>query len=176
MRRIRYQVACSLDGYIAGPKDEIDWIVMDPEIDFGAIMAQFDTLLMGRRTYETLPGGAGGFGRMRILVFSRTLRPEEHPGVTIVSDDIVPTLERLRAEPGRDIWLFGGGALFRTLYALDQVDTIEPAVVPVVLGGGLPMLPTPADRKRLQLTNHRVYASSGIVLLEYAVERGAEGD
>lgn len=172
MRRVRYQVACSLDGYIAGPNGEIDWIVMDPDIDFGALLAQYDTLLMGRRTYETLPGGAGGFAGMRIIVFSRTLRPGDHPGVTIVADDVVGTLERLRAEPGKDLWLFGGGGLFQSLLALDQVDTIEPAVIPVVLGAGVPMLPAPGPRQSLRLTNHTVYPRTGIVLLEYAVERG----
>jgi dihydrofolate reductase len=171
MRRVRYQVACSLDGYIAGPNGEIDWIVMDPEIDFGELMSAYDTLLMGRHTYETLPGGAGGFAGMRILVCSRTLRAEDHPGVTILAGDLAAELERLRAEPGKDIWLFGGGELFRALFELDQVDTVEPAIIPVVLGGGVPMLPAPGVHRRLALTNHRVYRSTGIVLLEYAVER-----
>ena len=172
MRRVRYQVACSLDGYIAGPNGEIDWIVMDPDIDFESMLAQYDTLLMGRHTYETLPGGAGGFGGMRIVVFSRTLRTGDHPGVTIVADDVAGTLERLRAEPGKDLWLFGGGGLCQSLLALDQVDTIEPAVIPVVLGAGVPMLPAPGPRQPLRLTNHTVYPRTGIVLLEYAVERG----
>ncbi len=85
MRRIRYQVACSLDGYIAGPKGEFEWIVSDPEIDFDAIFDQFDTMLMGRRTYEDLPGGAEAYAGMETLVFSRTLRPEDHPDVTVVA-------------------------------------------------------------------------------------------
>ena len=60
MRRIRYQVACSLDGYIAGPQGEYDWVVADKDIDFAGLFAQFDTLLMGRHTYEMLPGGSSG--------------------------------------------------------------------------------------------------------------------
>jgi len=52
MRRVRYSVASSLDGYIAGPQGEDDWIVVDPSIDFGALFGQFDTALMGRRTFE----------------------------------------------------------------------------------------------------------------------------
>jgi dihydrofolate reductase len=52
MRTIRYAVAMSVDGYMAGPNGEADWIGLDPEVDFAAVRAQFDTLLRGRRTYE----------------------------------------------------------------------------------------------------------------------------
>jgi dihydrofolate reductase len=170
-RRVRYQVACSVDGYIAGPNGESDWIVMDPEIDFAAMMAEYDTLLMGRRTFESSGGGAGGFGNARTVVFSRTLRPNEHPGVTVIGDDIAGAMQRLRAGPGKDLWLFGGGSLFQTLFDLDQVDTIEPAIIPVVLGGGVPMYPAPLPRRSLRLTNQRTYQHTGIVLLEFEVTR-----
>jgi dihydrofolate reductase len=167
MRKIRYQVACSLDGYIAGPDDEYDWIVADPDIDFQALYDEFDTLLMGRRTFEVagaeLPPG------MKTFVFSRFLRRVDHPGVTIVSEHVKETVDHLRAQPGKDIWLFGGGELFRSLLELDCVDTVEPAVIPVVLGGGRPFLPGPAIRRRLTLTGSRVYEKSGIVLLKYTV-------
>lgn len=171
MRRVRYQVAASLDGFIAGPQGEHDWIPMDPEIDFGALMAQFDTWLMGRHTYETMQaGGAGTSGR--VLVFSNTLRPVDHPGVAVVaSGDADTTLRALREQPGKDIWLYGGGSLFRSLLEIGQVDSVEIAVVPVLLGDGVPLLPSPAARARLSLTGQRVYRTSGIVLLEYAVER-----
>jgi dihydrofolate reductase len=170
MRRIRYQVAASLDGYIAGPNGEYDWIVMDPEIDFATMMARFDTYLMGRRTYEMMAAGGGGTKRgVDVWVFSRTLRPEDHPGVTVVADAIEERLRELRSRPGKDIWLFGGGALFRSLLELGQVDDVEVAVMPVLLGGGIPLLPAPAARRMLSLTGHRVYAKTGTVLLEYAV-------
>jgi dihydrofolate reductase len=168
LRRIRYAVAASLDGYIAGPDGEYDWIIMDPEIDFEAIFRQYDTLLMGRRTYDGMPKGGDDQG-MRTLVFSRTLRQQDHPGVTIVSDGVEETLHDLRAQPGKDIWLFGGGELFRSLLEIGQVDGVEVAVIPVLVGGGIPLLPSPAARTSLSLTGHRVYGS-GIVLLEYAVK------
>ena len=87
MRRIRYQVACSLDGYIADTHGKTGWIVDEPEIDFGALFDQFDTLLMGRLTYEGLVKDADGFWGKTALVFSHTLRQEDHPLVTIISDN-----------------------------------------------------------------------------------------
>lgn len=167
MRKIRYQVACSLDGYIAGPRDEHDWIIMDPDIDFQGIMDQFDTILMGRRTFEV--AGAGNFPGTRTFVLSRSLRQEDHPGVTIVSDRIKGTLDGLRAQPGKDIWLFGGGESFRSLLELGLVDTVELAIVPVLLGGGRPFLPPLAVRRILSLTDQQLYEKSGIVLLKYDV-------
>ena len=72
MRRVRYQVAMSLDGYIAGPQGEADWIIMDPEIDFAALFEQFDTFLLGRRTFEAMgPAGQGGTPGTKSFVFSQ---------------------------------------------------------------------------------------------------------
>lgn len=170
MRRVRYQVACSLDGYIAGPDGEYDWIVMDPDIDFNALFNEFDTLLMGRRTFET---AGGTFPGMKVVVFSRTLDQADHPGVTVVSDNVKETVDALRAQPGKDIWLYGGGELFRTLLALDCVDTVEPAIIPVVIGGGRPLLPSPGPKCSLVLTGQKVYQKSGIVLLTYDVVKTA---
>jgi dihydrofolate reductase len=168
MRRIRYQVAASLDGYIAGPNGEADWIIMDPDIDFGAMFAQFDTFLIGRRTFEGMAKtGQGSMPGMKVLVFSRTLRQSDYPNVTIVADKPEEVLATLRAQPGKDIWLFGGGLLFRSLLDLGLVDTVEIAVIPVLLGGGIPLLPPPAKQAKLKLTGHKVY-KTGIVLLEYA--------
>jgi dihydrofolate reductase len=170
MRRVRYSVAMSLDGYIAGPNGEADWIIMDPEIDFGALMNSFDTILMGRRTFEAAQAyGGGSMPGMTAIVVSRTLRPEDYPKVKITSDP-GETISKLRSEPGKDIWLFGGGSLFRSLLDLGLVDTVEVAVIPVLLGGGMPLLPPPAGRTKLKLTGSKTYSRSGILSLEYAVE------
>lgn len=170
MRRIRYQVATSLDGYIAGPSGEFDWIPADPDIDFAAVIARYDTLLMGRKTFDGLAReGRATMPGMTTVVCSRTLRPADHPDVTVISHDLPGAVGALKRAPGRDIWLFGGGELFRTLLEAGLVDTVEPAVVPMLLGDGIPLLPKTAHRSRLTLTRQHVYPRSGIVLLEYAV-------
>ncbi len=171
MRRVRYSVAMSLDGFIAGPKGENDWIVMDPEIDFRALMSSFDTILMGRKTYEASRGQGGGGGGMpgiNAYVFSRSLKQKDCPGVT-VSAKAREMIADIKATPGKDLWLFGGGGLFRSLLEQGLVDGLEVTVVPVLLGGGVKLLPEPYDVHKLKLTKHRVYGKTGTVSLEYAV-------
>jgi dihydrofolate reductase len=176
MRQVRYSVAASLDGYIAGPQGEYDWIPEDPSVDFAALFAKVDTVLLGRRSYELVRQGGGPFWApgTRVYVFSRTLRPEEHPEVTIVGEDIGRTVAALRGEPGDgEIWLFGGGDLFRSLLAEGQVDTVEITVVPVLIGGGVPLLQPGAPRTVLALTGTHRYAS-GMVTLSYTVQNTSQ--
>jgi dihydrofolate reductase len=156
-----------------GPEREADWIIMDPEIDFKAHWGQFDTLLMGRRTFEAMKsaGGGGSTPGMEVYVFSRSLWQEDHPSVTI-ADDPKAVIGELRARPGKDLWLFGGGSLFRSFAELGLVDTVEVAVIPVLLGEGVPLLSAPTKRVSLKLTVHRLYAKTGIMSLEYAVQYG----
>lgn len=170
MRKVVYGGAMSLDGFIAGPNDEFDWILMDPDIDFARLMARFDTFLIGRRTFEVMQrmGNAAPASGMRYFVFSRTLRPEECPQATL-SDDAEGVVAELRRQPGKDIALFGGGSLFRSLLAAGLVDQVHMSVVPVLLGGGVPLLATPSSRAHLKLRKHRVYEKTGTVGLEYDV-------
>lgn len=169
-RRVRYQVAASLDGFIGTPDGKPDWIPSDPDIDFGALFAQFDTLLLGRRTFEAM-GGQGQSPGMKTVVVSRTLKAADHPGVTVIGDGLAEAITALKAKPGKDIWLFGGGELFRSLASMGLVDRVEVAVVPVLLGGGIPLAPPPLAQTRLTLDGHRLYKKSGIMLLEYAIKK-----
>jgi dihydrofolate reductase len=172
MRKIVYSVVMSLDGYVAGPNGEADWIVVDPEIDFVALMARFDTLVMGRRTFEAAQamGGGPSMPGVTTIVVSRTLRRQDYPDVTIISDDVGGAVSRLREGSGKDIWLFGGGILFRSLLDLGLVDTIEVGIIPVLLGGGIPLLPARSERTTLRLLSSKQYKTTGTLALEYAIQ------
>jgi len=169
MRKIFYRVAMSLDGYIAGPHGEYDWIVSDPEIDFAAEFARFDTVLVGRRTFETMVRvGQTEIPGLQVVVFSRTLRRSDSPKATIVADHGKEMLTVLRSTPGKDILLFGGANLFHSLLKDGLVDAVEVSIVPVLLGGGIPMLPGPAARTQSELTGQKTF-KNGIVALRYVV-------
>jgi dihydrofolate reductase len=175
MRKLRYNVAMSLDGFIAGPEGEYDWIVEDPTIDFPALFSEFDTVLMGRKTFVaalehhpdgTMPG-------MDVIVVSRTIRAEDYPNVRVVNDDIAGVVAALKEGDGKDIWLFGGGVLCRTLLDAGLVDRFEIALIPVLLGGGIPVLPPGPRSPVLQLASCQPLPS-GIVMLTYSLDAASQ--
>ena len=171
MPQLRYSVAASLDGYIAGPNGEYDWIVVDPDIDFAAMYASYGGLVMGRRWYEVSLATGTGDNPMPTCVYSRTLPEGERDGV-VFRHDAVTHVRELKAGPGeKPLWLWGGGDLFRALSEAGLVDGVDVAVIPVLLGGGIPLLPTPGPRLTLQLRQHRLYSKTGTLFLEYDVVR-----
>ncbi|HYF15996.1 MAG TPA: dihydrofolate reductase [Phycisphaerales bacterium] len=168
MRKVRYSVASSLDGFIAGPNGEHDWIIIDPSFDFAAHFANIDTVLLGRRTFEAAQRrghGGGGMPGVRSIVCSRTLRGSDCPGVT-VCDDAAAAVAGLKEQGGGDIWLMGGGGLFRSLLDAGMVDSVEVSIVPVLLGAGVPLSSGPFGAHKLELASSRVLPN-GTILTAY---------
>ncbi len=125
MAKIRYHVATSLDGYVAGPNGEADWIVMDPEVDFSALYSQFDTVLLGRRTFEVmLQAGNTKMPGMKMFVFSRTLQQSKHPEVTIVAEKQTELYHRCARNPAR---MFGYSEAARFSAACSPQDLSTPS-------------------------------------------------
>ena len=179
MRRLRYSVAATLDGFIADPDGGYDWIIMDESIDFAKMFDEFDTFVMGRKTWAVTtqtefvgPAESPGmFAGKEVIVFSRTLTTPPRPGVTIVTTSPAETVRELKKKPGKDIWLFGGGAMFRTLVDEHLVDTVEVAIMPVLLSQGIPILPAGARITGMKLESCETLPKSGIVMLSYSLPR-----
>jgi len=170
MRTLRYSVAASLDGFIAGPNGEYDWIPIDPEIDFEAMYAGFGGLVMGRKSYEVFVSTGGAPGpALPTYVYSRTLPEGERDGVTFARDAVSHVRSLKAASEGKPLWLWGGGNLCRELAAAGLLDGIDVAIVPVVLGNGLPMMATPGPQLSLKLRTHRLYPQTGTLFLQYDV-------
>jgi dihydrofolate reductase len=170
MRQLRYSVAASLDGFIAGPSGEFDWIPIDPDIDFEAMYAGFSAIAMGRRSYEVYAATGGSPGpALPVYVYSRTLPEGERDGITFVRE-AAPHLAALKKTGGdRPIWLWGGAELFRDMAAAGLVDGVDVAVLPIILGGGIPLMAVPGPRLNLQLRKQRLYEKTGTLFVEYDV-------
>ncbi len=171
MRRVRYSVAASLDGFIADPDGGYDWIVMDDAIDFSKMYEEFDAFVMGRKTWDVTKGTEflPMFAGKEVIVFSHTLKTSPHPGVTVVHTSPIETVRALKQKSGKDIWLFGGGVLFRALVDAGLVDTVEVAVMPVLLSQGIQILPPGGRITGLKLDRCETLPKSGIVMLYYYI-------
>lgn len=175
MRQLVYSVAASLDGFIAGPNGEYDWIEPDPSFDFVALWSRFDTLIMGRSTYEVALSRFNPIEKLgkQIFVASTTLDPSQHPGATILRSEVAEAVAALKTQSGKDIWLMGGSLLFRSLVDAGLVDSVEVSVIPVMLGaGGVPLLPA-GLRCHLHLEECKPYPN-GAIALKYAVGRSGQ--
>src|SRR5947209_5557187 len=153
MRPIVYSLTASLDGYINRLDGTLDWISMDvgmpPEQFFREKFSAFDAVIIGRKSYDTMR--ARSYPGLKNYVISRTIAPGQRGGFEFVSGDLKVWAEKLKAAPGKKIWLSGGGELARSFLALNLVDEIAIAVQPVLLGKGVPLFPGPFPETKLKL-------------------------
>lgn len=169
-RKVRYSVAASLDGFIATEDGGYDWIPEDDSIDFESYLSKLDTLLMGRGTWEVMqnPESAPLIEMFDVFVVSTTFQNGEDSRMTVIASDVEEAVRSMKASPGKDIWLFGGGVLFRGLLEAGLVDRVEVAVLPVLLGQGIPLLPGLNGIASLSLHSTETF-DSGITLMKYDV-------
>lgn len=184
MRQVKYFVANSLDNYIARPDGAVEWLFNDGT-DYG--MAEFfrsiDAVLMGRKTFEFATGqtanrkskkkskkrSAGGWG-MKSYVFSRTLRTGPDDDFILVSESAGEFVRELKKQPGKDIWLMGGGELAGSLLSESVVDAISLNIHPVLLGRGIPLFSNLSTQVNLELLASKSH-KNGCVQVDYRVTR-----
>ena len=178
MRKVVYSLTNSLDNFIARADGAADWILMGDEImnEFPKMFARFDTVLIGRKTYDfTLLHSPetgqkmSGYMEMKSYVFSRTMKESPNADVKIVSDNAGEFVRNLKNESGKDIWLMGGGILAASLLKERLVDEIGMAIQPILLGSGVPLFPDLGIQVDLQLLEFKTY-KNGIVGLNYRVK------
>lgn len=177
-RRIILDLAVTLDGFIEGKNGEVDWCIMDEELGFGDFLNQIDTILYGRKSYEIwgqyTPDMEGSdadkefwelIHSKKKYVFSRTQKGTDDKAI-FINDHILEEVNKLKREPGRDIWLYGGASLITTFINSGLVDEFRLSVHPVVLGEGKPLFVDIKQRLKLKMVQAKTF-SSGIVQLIY---------
>ncbi len=173
MRKLIVGFATSMDGYIEGPNGEYDWITHDPEQfkELAASWKKTDTMFYGRKTYEAVnkqsntKKGKNPFARMKHYVFSKTLSSVQNDFI-LINGDLKEEVKRIKAEPGKDIAVFGGAELACSLINLGLIDELVLVICPVLLGGGKPFFSAIAGRKYYYLKESKMYPS-GLVSLTY---------
>lgn len=178
MRKVVFGGANSLDNYFARKDDAVDWLLWSDEV--GKIMADyfktFDTIVMGRRTYEVAIAsghGGGSYGGMKTYVFSRTLKPRSTKALEITSEDVADVVGRLRQQEGKDICIMGGGLLAKSLFEADLIDEIGFNIHPVLLGSGIPLFYEMNRQIDLELIDCKTL-KTGCVLVTYRVKHEAD--
>lgn len=180
-RKIIVYIATSADGYIARPDGDVEWLNRRPDtVDYGMgeFYATIDTILWGRKTYDWLLNYQKKTGKTEGLidtkvanyVFSRNPPRRPLPGVTFVSEPVKAFAQRLRATPGKQIWMMGGGELIASFLDADEIDEFDIHVIPVFIGEGIPLVAPRHRDVSLRLRASRKYPD-GVVRLRYDVAR-----
>ena len=170
MRKIILGLAVTLDGFIEGPNGEYDWCFTDQDYGLDEFYQRIDALIMGRRSYEEAKKyeGQNAWAHMTTYVFSRTMKPADDPRVILVPDGSEEAIQKIRQQPGKDIWLFGGADLTRQFINTALIDELWLSVHPILLGGGKPLFHDIHGRKPLKLLESKTY-ETGLVSLKYAM-------
>ena len=171
MRKVILGLAVSLDSYIEGPNGEYDWCFTDQDYGMSDFYKRIDSLFIGRKSYELMLTMGDtvmlGFPKLTEYVFSTTLK-EVKPGSVLIKGDIEAEVKRIKNEPGKDIWLFGGASLTGSLLNLALIDELWLAVHPIILGAGKPLFNNIQNRIWLTLQDTKTY-STGLVSLTYTL-------
>ncbi|ULT22780.1 MULTISPECIES: dihydrofolate reductase family protein [Sphingobacterium] len=177
MRKIILDLAMTLDGFIEGSNGEIDWCIMDDDMDFDGFLAGIDTIFYGRVSYDTWgnfqPDSSANETETNLwknvhakkkYVFSH--QPRQDPGAIFISEDIQQRVSAIKQQEGKDIWLYGGASLIKTFIQSNLVDIYRISVHPIVLGKGKPLFEDLSERLYLKLVESRAF-KSGVVQLIY---------
>ncbi len=176
-RNVIVHIATSADGYIARPDGDLEWLTARPAPEgfygMNAFMKSIDTTLIGRKTYEVSLGlGAKFDTKRRTIIFSRNAAPADAPsGVEFVNGEIGPFVRQLREEPGKDIWLMGGGELIASFLDEQLIDEFVITVAPVFIGDGIPLIARRHRDVPLDLQSVERF-DDGMVQLRYRVQNG----
>jgi len=173
-RKVIVHIATSADGYIARPDGDIEWLTSRPApkgfYGMETFVKSIDTKLLGRKTYEaSLRMGAKFGSNDRHIVFSRQAPPVDvPPGVEFVNGPIGPFVSRLREQPGKDIWLMGGGELIASFLDENAIDEFVISIVPIFIGDGIPLIGRRHRHVPLELQSTERF-EDGLVQLHYRV-------
>ena len=174
-RKIIVHIATSADGYIARPDGNVDWLERPmPKGGYGmtAFARSIDTILWGRKTYDfaVKMGGVGPFGKVKHYAFSRQPPPDPLPEVEFVSEPIPEFVGKVRAMPGKNIWMMGGAGIIASFLDAGAIDEFSIHVIPVMIGEGIPLVAPRHRNIPLELISARSFPD-GVVHLNYRVRR-----
>ncbi len=176
-RKLIYYVAMTLDRYIAHEDESVDGFLIEGHYipDFIASLSMFDTMLMGKRTYEWgfnhggIPGEPAPYPNpMMNYVFSKSMQDYQHERLQVVREDAPQFVQRLKQQPGKPIWLCGGGDLAGSLLDQQLIDELIIKLNPVIFGKGIPLFGKSTKEVGLSLLDSKIY-NNGLIMLHYAI-------